>query len=330
MDKLRALEYFVAAAEEGSLSGAARRLQVTAPAALKLISALERRLGAALFERSPQGLALTPDGTRYLESCRPILEQLADADDAITGATSRPHGTVVLGTQAFTQAAHILPALGQFHARYPGIALDIRTIDRLNEPEAAAVDVFVLFGWHEAPDMIHRRIAQGSYHVAATPGYWAAHGTPHRPRDLAAHECLAFRNSVGTLLDYWEFDRSGEHEAVSVRGWLASTDPQLVMGAALDGEGVVRLTHLRAREHVRRGQLQLVLEDWTARHPPPVSVFFRPKHRRTARVRLVVDFATDIFQRLQAEHEEGLSPTVARPTWYYRSYGRASRAAKSR
>jgi len=82
MDKFRALEYFIAVAEEGSLSGAARRLEVTIPAALKVINALERSLGATLFDRSSQGLSLTADGARYYESCRPLLQHLADADGA--------------------------------------------------------------------------------------------------------------------------------------------------------------------------------------------------------------------------------------------------------
>lgn len=328
MDKFRALEYFVAAAEAGSLSGAARRLQVTVPAALKVIAALEKSLGATLFDRSSQGLSLTADGTRYLESCRPLLEGLAEADDAITGAATRPRGTVVVGMPAFTQLDCVLPSLPRFHARYPDIALDIRTVNKLTEPEAAAVDVFILLGWHEAPDMIHQRIAQTSYHVVASPAYWEAHGKPQRPKELARHQCLAFRNPEGTLLDFWEFDRGSEHEAVSVSGWLASTNPDLVLGAAIAGEGVARMTWLRSREHVRSGALQPALEDWVVRHPPPVTLFFRPKHRRTPRVRLFVDFATDLFARLQAEREDGKAPSTSRPAWYYKQYGRSSRAAR--
>ena len=330
MDKFRALEYFIAVAEEGSLSGAARRLEVTIPAALKVINALERSLGATLFDRSSQGLSLTADGARYYESCRPLLQHLADADESVGGLASRPRGTVVLGTQAFTQQHCFLPALPQFHARYPDIALDIRTVNRLSDPDAEAVDIFVLFGWHEMPDMIHQRIAQSTYHVVASPAYWKAHGMPKRPADLAAHQCLTFRNPEGTLLDFWEFDRGREHESVSVQGWLASTNPDLVLGAAIAGEGVGRITYLRMRDHVRRGDLVTALDDWTVRHPPPVTVFFRPKHRRTARVRLVVDFATDIFRRLEAENEQDVTLPASRPDWYYRHYGRASRAARER
>ena len=330
MDKFRALEYFVAAAEEGSLSGAARRLQVTVPAALKVIAGLEASLGATLFNRSSRGLELTADGERYLESCRPLLEQLAEADEAIRGATSRPHGTVVVGAPPYCQEYCLLPALPRFHARYPEVALDIRTVNRLNEPDAAAADVFVLFGWHEAPDFIHKRVAQTSYHVVASPSYWAAHGLPDRPKDLVAHQCLTFRNPEGTLLDFWEFDRGGEYETVTINGWLASTNPDLVMGAALAGEGVARITYLRLFPHVASGALVPALNDWTIRHPPPVTVFFRPKHRRTPRIRLVVDFVIDTFARLQAEREPDRSAPPRRPDWYFKQYGRSSRAVRER
>lgn len=80
MDKLRALHYFVAAAEEGSFSAAARRFDVSVPAVTKLVSSLERDLGVKLLDRSTQGLTLTARGAQYLESCAPLLAQLADAD----------------------------------------------------------------------------------------------------------------------------------------------------------------------------------------------------------------------------------------------------------
>src|SRR6186997_229073 len=97
MDKLRALEYFVAAAEEGSLSGAARRFEVSIPAVAKMVTSLEKRLGTPLFDRGSQGLSLTADGERYLVGCRPLLEELAAVDESMGTATERPQGEVVVG-----------------------------------------------------------------------------------------------------------------------------------------------------------------------------------------------------------------------------------------
>ena len=100
MDKLRALQYFIAAAEAGSLSGAARRLEVSVPAVGKMITALERDIGTTLVERTSRGLVVTADGRSYLDACRPLLEQLEAADAAVSKSGSKPRGTLVVGAAA--------------------------------------------------------------------------------------------------------------------------------------------------------------------------------------------------------------------------------------
>src|SRR6266849_6329683 len=121
MDKLRSLEYFTTSAEEGSFSAAARRLEVSVPAVAKLVTALERELGTQLFERSPHGLMLTPNGEDYLEQCRPALERLAQADEQARAAATRPRGTVVVGVQQLVAMNVLVNALPGFRERYPDI-----------------------------------------------------------------------------------------------------------------------------------------------------------------------------------------------------------------
>lgn len=295
----------------------------------KSVTALERSLGASLFDRSPQGLALTADGARYLERCQPLLEELADADETVGAAAAQPRGTVVVGAPAFVLRHLLGPVLPRFHARYPDIAFDFRAVNRV--AEAAAIDVFVLFGWHDPLDLVQRPIAQTRYCVAASPDYWSAHGLPQRPKDLQRHECFVFRNPHGTLLDVWEFQRDKEVESATVHGWFASSLSELVLDAALAGEGVVRIADLTTNPYVRQGRLVPVLQDWIARNAPPVSVFFRPKHRRTSRVRLFVEFAADIFRKLEAERDERVPMgSGERPDWYDKNYARASRGTRVR
>ena len=330
MDKLRALHYFVAAAEEGSFSGAARRHEVSIPAVAKLVSALEKSLGAGLFDRSSRGLTLTADGERYLESCQPLLDQLADADDAMGAGAGRPHGLLVVGGPAFILQNCLAPALPRFHARFPEIELDLRIVNRVTDAEANAVDVFTLIGWHEAPDYVQRPIAQNRYVVLASPAYWAAHGMPKRPVELERHVCFSFRNPHGTLLDLWEFERNGATESARVRGWLASSHRNLLFDAALAGEGIVRTSDLLVQEQVRLGRLVPALADWNALHAPPISVLFRPKRRRVPRVRAFVEFAIEVFRRLEVEREGGVAAAAQRPGWYGTYFGRASSAARRR
>jgi DNA-binding transcriptional LysR family regulator len=325
MDKFRALEYFVAAAQEGSFSGASRRLEVSIPAIAKMITALERSLGASLFDRAPQGLTLTADGVRYLESCRPLLEQLGEADEAISAGAARPRGTLVVGSPPFVLQNCLVGAIPRFHARYPDVQLDFRIVSRLTDAEAATVEVFVLFGWHEVQDMVQKRIAETRYHVYAAPSYWAAHGVPQHPRELAGHNCLCFRNPEGTLLDLWEFERGGEVQSVAVSGWLSSSHRDFVVDAALAGEGVLRVSGLATWQHVQSGRLVAVLQDWDVRHGPPVTVLYRPSQRRTPRVRVFVDFVTDLFRELETQREGSVAAHAAeRPEWQGKRYGKAS------
>src|SRR5262245_18012106 len=192
MDKLRALHYFVAAAELRSFSAAARRHEVSIPAVTKLITSLEKELGARLLERSFQGLSLTAEGQRYLEDCLPLLERLAAADDAVSSALRRARGTVTVGTHPSLARRCILPALPGFHAHYPDIQVDIRSVNRVNHPEAHLADVLIVLGWPEDPDFVLRRVAQPRALICAARDYWAVHGVPQRPKDLERHVCILF------------------------------------------------------------------------------------------------------------------------------------------
>ena len=326
MDKLRALEYLQAAAEEGSLSGAARRLHVSVAAVSKQVSALERHLGVILFERSRRGLVLTSDAGRFVMSCVGALEQLAAAEEALGGASRGPHGTLTLGAPEFVLNNCLVPALPRFRARYPDLQLDLRIVSQPSDPAAEAVDVCLLFGWHDARDFVQKRVAQTRFHVLAAPEYWAARGVPSHPRDLDRHECLCFRNPAGTLLDLWEFERGPETASVAVKGWLSSSHRDALVEAAIAGAGVVRVTGVTTWHQVRAGRLVAVLEDWEQKAAPPVHAYYRPSQRRAARVRAIVSFAAELFAELEADREARPSLPGEEPAWHSRRYPRASRS----
>jgi DNA-binding transcriptional LysR family regulator len=328
MDKLRALEYFVASAEEGSLSGAARRFEVSIPAVAKMVTSLEKSLGTTLFDRGVHGLSLTSDGERYLESCRPLLEELAAVDETMGAAAERPRGEVSVGGPAFALQNCLGPFLSRFHERYPEIVLDFRITNQVSDLDGSPIDIFVLFGWHDTPDHVQRPLAQSRYIVLSSPGYWRAHGGVEHPKDLAQRQCFAFRNPRGVLLDLWEFERGREKHSVKARGWLASSHRNLLIDAALAGEGIIRGTDLITLPLVKAGRLVPVLTDWNGLHAPPVNVAYRPKHSRTPRIRVVIDFLADCFRKLEAQRADGRVAVAQRPEWYERRYNRASSSVR--
>jgi LysR family transcriptional regulator, regulator for bpeEF and oprC len=325
MDKLRALEYFMAAAQDKSFSAAARRLEVSAPAVAKLVTALEKSLAVRLFERAPNGLTLTAAGDSYLQACTPALAQLLDADEQTRASSTRASGTVVVGVQHVIASGGLTRALPRFHARHPDVTLDVREFHRITEEETSGIDVFLVMGWPQLPHLVHRRIAAGRFLCVASPDYLARHGMPHRPKDLEQRTCLPIRALDGTLMDLWRFTRGDEEESASVRSWLltANSHREMMLQLALAGEGVVRLLDWTNLDDMASGRLVRVLPDWESPEAPPVNLLFRPSVRRIARVRLFIDFVTELFAQLEARRGQTVAATDA-PYWVGRHYGRSS------
>jgi LysR family transcriptional regulator, regulator for bpeEF and oprC len=325
MDKLRSLQYFIAAAEEGSFSAAARRFDVSVPAVAKLVTALERTLGTPLFERSSRGMALTPSGQAYLERCVPALDALAQADDQARGSGSRPRGTVIVGVQHLVAMNILIDALPRFRARYPEIQLDLRNVTQATfDEEGRAVDVFLSLVWSEIPDLIHRRLGQGRFVVVASPQYLAAHGVPRHPSELAAHECLLIRTQRGAVMDLWNFTRDGEKVSVTVKGWMVASNTlrDAVVRLVAAGHGIARLVDLANIDDFASGRLVTLLDDWRADDAPPITMSYWPSRRRIARVRAFVDFLVEIFGELNLRGA-GMPPN-AEPRWSTYRGGRAS------
>ncbi|MBK9134306.1 MAG: LysR family transcriptional regulator [Betaproteobacteria bacterium] len=329
MDKLRAIQYFLAAAQTGSLSAAARQQGVTLQAVAKLVGALEAQLGAALFKRGSRGLSLTADGAHYADACAPLLAQLEAADEGLRQARQRPQGTLVVGGTPFFLQHCIVPSLPDFHVHYPDLTLDLRTVLHLDEAAARDCDLLALAGWFEAGDWVRRELPVMPQVTVATPGYWSRHGIPRHPSELTDHHCLCYRNPYGKLLDLWRYRQAGPQgeviEQVVVRGRLHSNHRDHLLELALADGGVIRV--FQATEHVllASGHLVPVLLDWEVMDPPPLAMYFKPDLRRTSRLRVFAEFVasrcTDLAQRTTAK---GQASVDGRPPWHPGSHRRAS------
>jgi DNA-binding transcriptional LysR family regulator len=335
MDKLKALEYFVASVEEGSFARAARRLEISMPAVQKVVGALEHALGMTLLERGARGVRLTASGSEYLDRCRALLaelDELKQAERQMRGLGERPSGTLAVATHP--QLAHhvLLPALPRFHAYYPDIEIDFRTVNRIGDADALTADVLLLHGWPEVPpDYVHRKLGGERSLIMASPDHWARHGVPQHPSELSRYTCLLMRNPAGILLDLWEFRREDQTVQVQARGWLSSNAREAMLDLVVGGHGVGRFTELTTREHVQSGRLVPVLLDWEVQGGPPVNLLFKGAARRTPRLRVFIDFALQCLCDLDVQGEAGMVPTSSeRPAWHVRGYARASATVRAR
>ena len=316
MDKLRAIQYFVSAAEGASLSAAARQHDVSAAAVAKLISALEAKLNVRLLERRAQGVVLTAAGSAYLDSCRPLLSALAEADEVASGAAHRVRGTVVVGVEPAIAQLCLAPALPRFLAMYPDIELDIRHFMRATEEQVRGLDVMLVLGWPQADDLVRRRLGAVSYKVCASAAYWAANGMPQHPSDLSQHNCLCIRaRESGAVMDLWQFRRGEEEVNVQVRGTTVVDNVvrDVVRQLLVAGAGVGRILEwdLYADGRQTTGALVPALGDWVSPEVPPVTLLHPASVRRVPRVRLFIDWVSQLFadlerRRLQPESASGV------------------------
>jgi DNA-binding transcriptional LysR family regulator len=303
LDRLRALEYFVAAAQGGSFSAAARTCAVTVPAVMKSIAALEASLGARLFDRSTHGLVLTSVGESFLDDSRPALDSLSRAYEAATASNRRESGTVIVRAPQLFSRLILVPAFHRFHSAHPAIQVDLRPLEALQitNSDGAGVDLLFALGIPELVDLVQRPLAQTRLLVCASPEYLARHGRPQKPRDLNEHPCLQVRSPEGTVIDLWHFGRDGITENVAVSGYLVSESRDVILEAVLQGHGISRFADLSVWPHLVSGRLEPVLLDWSSLGPPVLSALYRAPSLRQPRVRAVLDHVAGMVRDLEAQ-----------------------------
>ena len=244
--KLRGLEYLVAVVDSGGFNAAARQLGVAAPSVHRLVQALEAELGMALIDRSTTPVRPTPYAVDYVARARDLLAQMRELDASLKDQTSAPRGTISLAVHSVV-LQFVLPAmLPAFHARYPDIRLDIVDAGPSRDLARLGTDALLQFGWPPQQEAILRTLAETRWLVVATPAYWARHGVPEHPADLARHPCALFRTPFGETLSQWFFEKDGERVKVDVGGWLASDSRDVLDAALYAGQAVARINDLTA------------------------------------------------------------------------------------
>lgn len=291
------LASFCAIAGAGSLTAAARELNVSTAAVSKRLSAMEARLGVALLVRTTRRIGLTPEGERYLRQARRILADLGDLEAAVTASGGAPAGLLRVNATLGFGRSHVAPIVSRFVRRHPQI--DLRLQLSVDPPPLTddAWDVCIRFG--EPPDarVIARRLAANRRLLVASPSYLARCGTPRAPRDLLRHNCIGIRQGdEGYAVWRLTGTRAGERKtaAIKTRGSLATNDGEIAVAWALDGHGIVMRAEWDIARYLKSGRLVQVLDGY--RTPPADIYAVHPqRHQSSARVRAFVDFVGTSF-----------------------------------
>ncbi|SDZ15142.1 DNA-binding transcriptional regulator, LysR family [Lysobacter sp. yr284] len=319
------LRAFAAIAEHGSFVRAAAHLGLSPSALSQTIRTLEERLGVRLLNRTTRSVAPSEAGARLLAKLRPALDDLDAAVALVRDARDTPAGLLRINASRIAAVQHIAPLLGEFHARYPDIVVDLVADDRLVDIVAGRFDAGVRLGEMVEQDMVTVRLGgDAEMMVVAAPDYLRDHGVPRDPRELRRHRCINFRWPTDGSLYHWEFERTGangsEKLEAAVEGPLIVTEPEVARCAALDGVGLAYLFDFHVREHLDAGRLQRVLADWTPAFPG-FFLYYPSRRQMPAPLRAFVDF---VHQR-QAPTPARQRPGSAKPAPARRPGGRSGR-----
>lgn len=284
------LAVFLAIARQGSFRRAASELGVTPSALSHSLRLLEERIGIRLINRTTRSLALTDAGTRLFARINPAFLDIHDAIDELNRFRDTPFGTLRLNVPRICARIVLMPMVSRFLAAFPDIRIELVVNDALVDVVAEGFDAGIRFGESIAADMIAVPIGPRlSFAVVGTPDYFARHGKPATPRDLAGKPCIRYRFMNGTLYE-WEFERGGEEIAVAVDGPLTLSEQDVMLDAALAGTGMAYLFEEQVRPHIAGGALLRVLEDWCPFYPG-FYLYYPSRRQMPLALRAFIDFA---------------------------------------
>jgi DNA-binding transcriptional LysR family regulator len=268
MSSILDLEIFVRVADAGSISAAARALELTPAAASIALKRLETRLGIRVFARSTRSIRLTEEGRRYLQSVRLALAALAEGEQAIKQQNEGLSGVLQLAAPSDFGRNVLLPWLDDFKREHPDIQLQLLLNDRHADLFRETVDVALRFGMPSDSTLValpilpqHRRVA------CASPDYLSHHGTPQHPGELSEHSALLYLRN-GRPYNGWRFSRSDETLEVEVHGDYLSDDGEVARRWALAGHGIAYKAWLDIAEDVRAGRLVTLFDGWQGESAP--------------------------------------------------------------
>lgn len=296
MDKLKAIGTFVRIADEGSLSGAARVLDMSLPAVVRALAALEADLGVRLFNRSTRRIALTEEGRRYLDSCRNLLAALDEAESGLRDEGGEPSGALTVTAPVLFGQLFVAPAITRFVQRFSRVHCRVLLFDRIVNLLEEGVDVGIRIGVLEDSTLVAHPVGHVRRMVVASPDFLARQGVPAHPRDLLRANCIGFSPTPGV---WWRFEEQGRSFGVPVRGNLEFNHVAPALDACIAGLGFGMFISYQVAPHLAAGRLVPVLEAFE-QAPRPVSVVVPHARLLPLRVRAFVDWVrADLSARLR-------------------------------
>jgi DNA-binding transcriptional LysR family regulator len=290
MDRIDAMQAFVAVADLRGFAPAARKLRLSPSGVTRLVAALENRLGARLLQRTTRSVTLTDVGARYLERIRRILADIEEAEGSAEGERNRPSGRLVVSAPAGFGRLHVSPLMSEYLMRYPEVLAELRLADRMVNLVEDGVDLAVRIAHLADSSLVARHVGEMRRIVVASPAYLNHHGEPNTPEAIASHATIQF-GAMSASPD-WRFVEAGREIRVACTPRFTTNSADAAIQYAEQGGGLTRVLAYQAADAIKAGRLKIVLEKFE--EPPlPIHLVYPTSRLLSAKVRAFVDLVME-------------------------------------
>jgi DNA-binding transcriptional LysR family regulator len=292
MLKLESAAAFVAIADAGSISDAARRLQVSKSVVSERLAELERALGTRLINRTTRSLALTDDGTAFYARARRILQEVEEAATEIVERRGELSGRMRISAPVSFGSLHVSKAIMSFLQRHPKIELTLELDDRFVNLSADGYDAVIRHGPAPDGDVIAKRLAPSRRVLVASPDYIKQHGKPQSIADLDAHRGIIYSNRGAAD---WRFKASRGMVHANPQLALRVNNGILMRDAAIAGLGIALLPTFFVYQDLRKGGALRALDVGAEPEGAMVHMVYPNDRRISTKVRALTQWLRDAF-----------------------------------
>ena len=294
---LSGVSVLAAVVDGGSFVKAAELIGLTDSGVSRAISRLESRLGARLLDRTTRSVTLTDEGRRFYEEVKPHLNAIEDAASIAAGSVSAVRGRLKIDIDPFFLPLVLAGRLGVFCERFPELAIEFVTSERVGDLVSEGIDLAIRFGQPRLATLVSRKLIEAPILTLASPRYLKRYGKPKHPSELSRHRCLQFLDPyTGRPFD-WEFIRGRETIEVPTSGPLTFTDPKSMLAECVAGTGIAQVIGWGIKESLASGVLIDLFPDWHGERFP-LFAFHPSRKHPPAKVRAFVEFCLKIVQEL--------------------------------
>lgn len=305
---IHAIRAFLKVVDSGSFTAAAEQMDLTTAQVSRLVSDLEKRLGAKLLQRTTRQRVLTDAGHEYAERCREILALIDEAEANAAGTALQAQGRLRVQCMASFGQHYVAPMLAGFCASHPQLVVNYSTSQYFPEVLARGVDVSLYLAETLSDSgLAARRLGTSFSVLCAAPEYLHVRGEPDSVAALRAHACLRLENP--SVTPQWRLTTgAGAIETLSVHGPLVADTPELLLDVAVRGAGIGLLPLYSVIDAIESGRLKRVLPAWRS---PDIGVYalFASRQFMDAKTRAWLEWAqAEIAPRLEEDAGYFLQP----------------------